>query len=98
MKILLICNAGSSTGLLADKMKEYNETEGLGHEINAVSVAEGRQIAGDWDILLLGPQVGYAVKQFNELFPNKPAASIPPVMYGTIDGASTVKFAEGLIK
>ncbi len=98
MKILLICAAGMSTSLVVKKMKEVAEAEGKKYEIEAVPATTAIDIAGEWDVLLFGPQLRYKIPDFKNKFPNKPIESIAPQHYGTADGAGVIKQAEGLIK
>ena len=66
--IMLVCSAGMSTSLLVSKMQKAAAAEGVEAEIFAVSASEAdtnleqKQI----DVLLLGPQVKYMEKQFQE--------------------------------
>lgn len=96
MKILLICNAGVSTSMVAQNMQEYCDANKLGHEILALPESEAKNIAQDWDILLMGPQMRYAMPMFAKLFPSKPLDSIPPALYGKMDGKGVVEFAMNL--
>ena len=62
MKIRLFCNAGMSTSLLVEKMKEAAKAEGLDADIVAYPLNElDRHIEGI-DVALLGPHVGYQNK------------------------------------
>ncbi len=96
MKILLICNAGASTSVVVQKMQEAAEAQGKEHEILALSAAEARTRAGDYDVLLLGPQLRGQTKTFARMFPEKPVDSIPPIYYGRLDGAAVLALAEGM--
>lgn len=66
--IMLICNAGMSTSMLVTKMQKAAETQGLDVDIFAIAAAEAtnkleqRKI----DTVLLGPQVRFMQKQFEE--------------------------------
>lgn len=61
-KILLVCNAGMSTSLLVQKMQNEAKGRGLDVEIEALPM-ENLDTA---DILLLGPQIGYAKGDFEK--------------------------------
>lgn len=98
MKILLACNGGYSTGVLVDAMKEYCQKEKIDFEIKAVGTPEAKNIAHEWDVILLGPQVAYSVSKFREMFPDKPVDSISPMSYGRLDGEAVVKQVQGMIK
>ena len=57
-KILLACNAGLSTSMLVQKMKDSAEERKIDVEILAVSVNSINDYL-DYDVLLLGPQVRF---------------------------------------
>lgn len=66
--IMLVCASGMSTSLLVSKMKKAAEEKGVDAEIFAVSAsdADANLASKNIDILLLGPQVKYVHKQFEE--------------------------------
>lgn len=59
MRILLVCAGGMSTGLLMKKMEAYWKEQGEELTINAVGLAEYRDVYEEYDIVLVGPQVRY---------------------------------------
>lgn len=65
-KILLVCNAGMSTSLLVQKMQNEAKGRGLDVEIEALPMAEAMENLDTADILLLGPQIGYAKGDFEK--------------------------------
>ena len=66
MRLLLACNLGMSTSLLVDKLKEEAKTRGLDLDVDAVPFDKVILTAGSTDILLLGPQIRYLVKKFQD--------------------------------
>ncbi|PWW06969.1 PTS sugar transporter subunit IIB [Mangrovibacter plantisponsor] len=58
-KIMLCCSAGMSTSLLVKKMLEDAQKRNLEVEIKAFGVAEFAQQVGNYQVVLLGPQVKY---------------------------------------
>ncbi len=98
MKILLVCNGGASTGVIVEKMLEHVNANNLGYDIKAVGSNEGKDIGEDYDVILLGPQIAYIISTFKQKFPSKPVASIPPMLYGRMDGVAVVELAESLVK
>lgn len=66
--IMLVCASGMSTSLLVSKMRKSAEEKGVDAEIFAVSAsdADANLASKKIDILLLGPQVKYMHKQFEE--------------------------------
>ena len=83
MKVMLVCNAGMSTGILAKKIEEasdgkleckaYGEAEYLDH------IKEG------YELLLIGPQIRHLKKQIEESV-SIPVDTIAPQYYGMMNG------------
>ena len=57
MRILLACNAGMSTSMIVSKMEEIVQKNGENHIIWAVDIESIDDDIGEFDVLLLGPQV-----------------------------------------
>lgn len=83
-KIMLVCNAGMSTSLLVQKMQNEAKSRGLDIEIEARPMAEAMEALGTADVLLLGPQIGYAKGDF-EKATDKPVDVIAMVDYGRMN-------------
>lgn len=83
-KIMLVCNAGMSTSLLVQKMQNEAKTRGLDVEIEARPMAEAMEALDTADVLLLGPQIGYARSDF-EMATDKPVDVIAMVDYGRMN-------------
>lgn len=92
--IVLLCAAGMSTNLLVNKMKEAAANEGFECNINAYSLAEFKNVVPDADIVLLGPQVRFNLKNIKSVFPEKIVECIEMRDYGTMNGAAVIKFAK----
>lgn len=87
LNILLVCNAGMSTSLLVNKVKEYADKEGYEINIVAMPVDEVSSNFEDKDVVLLGPQVRFKKKAVEEQTNHSlPVDVIDMVAYGTIDG------------
>ncbi|MDU5511770.1 PTS sugar transporter subunit IIB [Enterococcus gilvus] len=99
--IMLICNAGMSTSMLVTKMQKAAETQGLDVDIFAIAAAEAtnkleqRKI----DTVLLGPQVRFMQKQFEEkLTPlGIPVEVINMTDYGMMNGEKVLGQAVSMI-
>ena len=91
-KILLCCNAGMSTSLLVQKMQTEASTRGLDVEIEARPMNEALDHMEDADIVLLGPQIGYAKADY-EKATDKPVEVIPMVDYGRMNAAGIIDMA-----
>lgn len=89
--IVLFCAAGMSTSLLVNKMKAAAEAEGLEYEIAAHPLSEVDTYGPAADIILLGPQVKYKLKDTQAQFPDKPVEPINMSDYGMMNGANVIK-------
>lgn len=91
-KILLACNAGMSTSLLVERMKKAAQANNVECEILAVLVSEVPKLAAEWDIVLLGPQVGFMLGSMQKVS-STPVQVIDTRAYGLIDGEKVLKSA-----
>ena len=90
-KILLCCSAGMSTSLLVTKMQEEVAMRGLDIEIQALPISEGIDKVQESDLVLLGPQVGYARGNFEKVAADKvPVQVIPMVDYGRMNAKAVI--------
>lgn len=97
-KILLVCNAGMSTSVLVEKMKKVAIEKEIECKIWALSSVEAKSVNQDEvDVVLVGPQLKFAINQVKETFPQKPVAVIDMRIYGMVDGAGALNQALELI-
>ena len=89
MNILLVCAAGMSTSLLVNRM---NEAAAALH-IEAHPVGSIDQYGDSADVILLGPQVRYELKNVKAKYPGKPVETINMQDYGMMNGAKVLDFA-----
>ena len=87
-KILLACNAGLSTSMLVQKMKDSAEERKIDVEILAVSVNSINDYL-DYDVLLLGPQVIFLKDNIAEKV-NMPVIVIDTMDYGMLNGTKVL--------
>ena len=95
-KITLFCSAGMSTSLLVNKMKEEAQKKGADYEIAAYSLNEVDQYGPQADVILVGPQVRFALAKLKQ-FPDKPIDAIDMRSYGLMDGKAAIALAEKLM-
>ena len=65
---LLVCAAGMSTSLLVNRMKEAAETKEIEFQIEAHPVGQIEKYGEAADVILLGPQVRYELKNVKKCF------------------------------
>ena len=86
MKIMLCCNAGMSTSLLVQKMQKEAASRGMDATIEARPMNEAMDHINEADIILLGPQIGYAKGDFEKAVDGCiPVTVIPMVDYGRMN-------------
>ena len=93
MNILLVCAAGMSTSLLVNRMNEAAAAKGIGINIEAHPVGSIDQFGDAADVILLGPQVRYELKNVKKMFLDKPVEIINMQDYGTMNGAKVLDTA-----
>ena len=95
--IMLVCAAGMSTSMLVTKMQNAAKEKGIDAEIFAVAASEAdKKLASQTiNVVLLGPQVRFMAKQFQEkLEPLKiPVEVINMADYGMMNGAKVLEQA-----
>ena len=96
-KIVLLCAAGMSTSALVRKMKDAAKAEDYECDISAHSVSEAKNYQSA-DMILLGPQVRFQKNTIEELCPGVPVDIIDMRMYGLMNGAAVLKFAQDKMK
>ena len=95
MKILLVCAGGMSTGLLMKKMEVYWADQGQELTINAVGMGEYEDVYKNYDIILVGPQIGYRLAQI-KADTNLPCEVIPSLDYAIANCPNIMKLAQKL--
>ena len=93
-KITLLCAAGMSTSMLVKAMQKAAAAENFECEIAAYPTSEAKDKAAGSDVILLGPQVRFQKAKIVELLPGIPVEAIDMKMYGRMDGAGVLKFAQ----
>lgn len=97
-RILLACAGGYSTSMLVERMKEAAKAKGMDVTIDAT--AEGRidKVVDQFDIIMLGPQMGHAEEGLKKKYGSKiPITVINMMDYGMMDGAKVLAQAFALL-
>lgn len=98
MNIMLACCAGMSTSLVVAAMQESAKKQGKDYRIWAVEQGQIEDEVGNFDALLLGPQVRHILRRVTAIVGDKaPVAVIEPTAYGRCDGAAVLRQAESLV-
>ncbi len=97
MKILLACSAGMSTSLLEKSMNEYLKENKIAGSVKAMSSGEAKEQLDKWDVVMLGPQVRFMLKGFEEAT-KKPVIVIDQTAYAMAKAEIVVKQAQDALK
>lgn len=98
MKIMLCCNAGMSTSLLVQKMQKEVAARGEEVAIEARPMNEAMDHINEADVILLGPQIGYAKGDFEKAVEGRiPVAVIPMADYGRMNAAKILDDAKKML-
>ncbi|GFI07851.1 PTS sugar transporter subunit IIB [Candidatus Merdisoma sp. JLR.KK006] len=89
-KIVLLCSAGMSTGMLVKKMEEAAAEMGYEADIHAWPVAEAERVTKDADIVLLGPQIRFQLNRMKGIA-SCPVEAIDMTAYGLMNGEKVMK-------
>ncbi|ASA55887.1 PTS sugar transporter subunit IIB [Vibrio ruber] len=98
-KIMLCCSAGMSTSLLVKKMEAAAKERGIDVEIKAYGTSEFSDQVGNYQVVLLGPQVKY-MQQDLQKKADKYGIRVEPINmmdYGMQNGDKVLDFAIELI-
>lgn len=95
MKILLVCAGGMSTSILMKKMEKYWAEQGEELTIQAVGLSEYADVYSNYDIIMMGPQVSYRLKEVKETT-GKPCEAIPSFDYAVANCVNIKKLADKL--
>ena len=98
MKIMLCCNAGMSTSLLVQKMQKEVAARGEDIAIEARPMNEAMDHINEADVILLGPQIGYAKGDFEKAVEGRiPVTVIPMADYGRMNAPKILDDAKALV-
>lgn len=96
IKILLICAGGASTGLLMQKMEKYAKEIDVDLDIKATGVMSYDKYEQAYDVILIGPQIRYKLKEI-EANVHIPCAVIESLDYGLQNCPNIMKQAMNLL-
>ncbi len=99
IKIALFCNAGMSTSMLVSKMRKAAEESGQDISIDAYPEAQLSKQLDELDVVLLGPQIKFALAKFKAICEPKgiPVDVINTADYGMMNGKKVLNQALKLI-
>ena len=93
-KVLLSCTSGLTTGFFAEKLNEGVQLLNKDFEFNAVSYGNLYDMAKDYDVILLAPQVSFRLSEVEGVLKNKRVYALSPALFGKYDVGNTITFLE----
>lgn len=100
VKIVLFCAAGMSTSMLISKIKSAAQAKGIEVSVDAYPEAQMAKYVPNADVVLLGPQIRYALQKAKKLCDENgvPLDVINPQDYGMMKGDKVLEQALKLVK
>lgn len=99
MKIILLCNAGMSTGIMQLKLEECGEKDNINVDVEAIPISEIEENLENVSIILLGPQVRFAEQDIKEMVQNNiPVFCIDAQDFGLMRADNVWKKVKQLLK
>lgn len=89
-KIILACSAGLSTSLLVSRMEEAAKKMDYDCSIVAVPIDDLMTATADVDMILLGPQIRFKLKQLQGSY-SCPIEVVDMPTYAVMDGEKVMK-------
>ncbi|MCT4703485.1 PTS transporter subunit EIIC [Enterobacteriaceae bacterium H20N1] len=98
-KIVLMCNEGMSTSMVARKMKQYAQSIGCTANISATNIGSLEDIYPPTDLIILSPQLAYMESKVRETVKNQCRVTlVNPQHFSHMDGKSIIEHAITLFK
>lgn len=85
MRIILVCNAAMSTGILKMCMEKELERRALEGSVEAVPLTEMDHYLETADIIFLGPQIRFLIEDIKRKAPEKIVDVISQKDFGTMN-------------
>lgn len=84
MKVLVICNNGNSSSIMAQKMTKQAKLEGVDIRTDSAAPFDVEDIIKNYDVVLIAPQIKHDLKKYQGM--HDKVELIPPLVFGMTDG------------
>lgn len=92
--IILMCNEGMSTSIVASRMRKYAESQGCDFSVYAINLGKLDQEYQKADLILLGPQLAYMAESISvEINHHCAVIPIDPRHFSKLDGKAVIESA-----
>ena len=96
--VLLCCSGGLTTTLFANTLTELAKLKNLPYKIGAIGYAKLYDVANDYELILLAPQVGYLLPEIKNKLKDKQVLMIPIQIFATSNFSDALKLIENSLK
>lgn len=90
-RILLSCTSAMTTSFFARKLAEVGKTLSLDYEFEALPITNALEAAGNYDAIMLAPQVHMYRDQMVERHPSLVVFEIPGAVFGSYDAGTALR-------
>lgn len=90
-RVLLCCTSGLTTTMFSNKLQDAADTLSLDYSFEAIPLQQAINEGGNFDAVLLAPQVGYQRNAVAEAFPDAAVVEIPPKVFASYNTGATLK-------
>lgn len=90
-RILLSCTSGLTTSFFAKKLTEVAATLSLDYEFEAKPIVQALEVAGEYEAVMLAPQVHMQRDEMVERHPNLVVFEIPGAVFGSYDAGTALR-------
>ena len=96
-RVLLCCTVGMTTTMFAGKLGQVAETLSLDYTFEAKALEDAKRDGGNYDAVMLAPQVGFRRREVAKAFPEAVVFEIPARIFARYDGAGALRMLMGLL-
>lgn len=90
-RILLSCTSGLTTSFFSKKLAEVAETLSLDYSFEALPIVQALEVAGEYDAIMLAPQVHARRNEMVERHPDLVVFEIPGAVFGSYDAGTALR-------
>lgn len=95
-KILVICVGGFSSSVFAKELEKMARRKGFRYQTKATLPVEGKEIAKDYDLVMISPQAFHELQPFKSIHDN--VIEIPSLVYGQMDSVKALEIVNEALK
>ena len=94
LRILLSCTGGLTTSYFAGNLNEKAAEQNLDYTFDAIGFTYLDEVASDYDVILLAPQISYKHANIQGTYKNKIVINIPPKVFAKYDASKMISIIE----